>query len=76
MRAFIAVRQPERTLKAGKPLDLPNMKVALEGITNWDTGGIMGLPADCSSHQIPIGRTYSYDMSKKTMEPAGTWLKV
>ena len=40
------------------------------------TWHIMGLPADCSSHQIPIGRMYSYDMAKKTMEPAGKWLKV
>jgi branched-chain amino acid transport system substrate-binding protein len=66
----------ERTLKAGKPLDLPSMKATLESITGWDTGGIMGLPADCSTHQIPIGRMYSYDMAKKTMEPAGQWLKV
>jgi branched-chain amino acid transport system substrate-binding protein len=66
----------ERTLKAGKPLDLPSMKAALESVTNWDSGGIMGLPADFSTHQIPIGRMYSYDMTRKTMEPAGQWLKV
>jgi branched-chain amino acid transport system substrate-binding protein len=66
----------ERTLKAGKPLDLPSMKATLESLTNWDTGGIMGLPADCSTHQIPVGRMYSYDPTKKTMEPAGQWLKV
>lgn len=66
----------ERTLKAGKPLDLASMKATLESLTDWDTGGIMGLPADCSTHQIPVGRMYSYDLTKKTMEPAGQWLKV
>jgi branched-chain amino acid transport system substrate-binding protein len=66
----------ERTLKAGKPLDLTSMKATLESITDWDTGGVMGLPADCSMHQIPVGRMYSYDVTKKTMEPVGQWLKV
>jgi branched-chain amino acid transport system substrate-binding protein len=66
----------ERTLAAGKTLDLANMKATMESMTSWDTGGIMGLPADLSTHQIPVGRMYSYDMAKKTMEPAGNWLKV
>ncbi len=66
----------ERCLKAGKPLELAHMKAALESMKDWDTGGIMGLPADASSHQIPVGRMYSYDLGKKSMEPAGAWLKV
>ena len=66
----------ERTLKAGKLLELAPMKAALESMKEWDTGGIMGLPADLSTHQIPVGRMYSYDLAKKTMEPAGPWLKV
>jgi branched-chain amino acid transport system substrate-binding protein len=66
----------ERCLKANKPLLLPNMKAALESMKEWDTGGITGLLADMSSHQIPIGRMYSYDPDKKVMEPAGSWIKV
>ena len=65
----------ERTIKAGKPLELAAMKASLESMKEWDSGGIMGLPADLSTHQIPIGRMYSYDLSKKSMEPAGPWLK-
>ena len=66
----------ERTLKANKPLTLPNMKAALESMTEWDTGGISGLLVDLSTHQIPNGRMYAYDPDKKTMEPASAWIKV
>jgi branched-chain amino acid transport system substrate-binding protein len=66
----------DRCIKANKPLLLPNMKAALESMKDWDTGGITGLLADLSSHQIPAGRVYSYDPDKKVMEPAGSWIKV
>lgn len=66
----------ERCIKANKPLTLPNMKAALEGMKQWDSGGIFGQLADLSSHQIPLGRIYSYDPGKKTMEPASAWIKV
>lgn len=66
----------ERCIKANKPLQLPHMKAALESMKSWDTGGITGLLADVSSHQIPVGRMYSYDPDKKTMEPASGWIKV
>jgi branched-chain amino acid transport system substrate-binding protein len=66
----------DRCIKANKPLTLPNMKAALESMKEWDTGGISGLLADLSSHQIPAGRVYSYDPDKKLMEPASSWIKV
>lgn len=66
----------ERCIKANKPLTLPNMKAALESMKEWDTGGVTGLLADCSGHQIPVGRMYQYDPEKKTMEPASGWIKV
>lgn len=66
----------ERCAKANKPLTLANMKAALGSMKEWDTGGVTGLLADCSSHQIPVGRMYQYDPDKKTMEPASGWIKV
>lgn len=66
----------ERCIKANKPLTLPNMKAAVASMTQWDTGGLVGLLADVSSHQIPNGRMYAYDPDKKTMEPASGWIKV
>jgi len=66
----------ERCIKANKPLQLQHMKLALESMKSWDTGGLCGLLADLSSHQIASGRIYSYDPDKKTMEPASGWIKV
>ena len=66
----------DRCIKAGKPLELPHMKAALETMKDWDTGGIVGTKVDASGHQIPVGRMYSYDAVKKTMEPASDWIKV
>lgn len=66
----------DRCLKARKPLDLPNMKAALESIQNWDTGGIIGLPVDYSKHEVLAGRLIKYNMDKKFMEPSGPWIKV
>ena len=66
----------ERCIKANKPLNLPNMKAALESMKEWDSGGITGLLVDLSGHQIPVGRMYAYDPDKKTMEPASGWIKV
>jgi branched-chain amino acid transport system substrate-binding protein len=66
----------ERCIKANKPLTLPNMKAALESMKEWDSGGIFGALVDYSSHQAPIGRIYTYDPAKKSMEPASGWIKV
>jgi branched-chain amino acid transport system substrate-binding protein len=66
----------DRCLKAKKPLDLPNMKAALESIQNWDTGGVIGLPVDYSKHEVLAGRLIKYNMDKKFMEPVGPWIKV
>lgn len=66
----------ERCIKANKPLTLPNMKAALASMKEWDSGGIFGSLVDYSSHQAPIGRIYTFDPAKKTMEPASGWIKV
>jgi branched-chain amino acid transport system substrate-binding protein len=66
----------DRCLKAKKDLTLPNMQAALSTMKEWDTGGVTGLLADVSQHQIPAGRIYAYDPDKKTMEPASGWIKV
>ena len=65
----------ERTLKANKPLTGPNMKVALESIDNWDTGGIVGSRVSLKGHQIPIGRIYAYDAASKLLQPASDWIR-
>lgn len=66
----------ERCIKAGKKLTMPNMKTALESMKQWDSGGLTGLLADLSSHQITSGRMYSFDPANKRMEAASGWIKV
>ncbi|MDM0015140.1 ABC transporter substrate-binding protein [Variovorax sp. J22P168] len=66
----------ERCIKAGKPLNLANMKVALESIKNWDSGGLIGLPVDLSLHRIATGRMYSYNAGTKQMDPISDWIQV
>jgi len=65
----------ERCINADKALTGENMKQALESIENWDTGGIMGLPASLKSHQIPIGRIYEYDVKSELMRPISDWIE-
>ena len=76
LSGMIFAEVAERCIKANKPLTLPNMKAALESMKSWDSGGVTGLLADLSGHQIPAGRMYAYDPDKKTMEPASAWIKV
>jgi branched-chain amino acid transport system substrate-binding protein len=76
LSGMIFAEVAERCIKANKPLQLNHMKAALESMKAWDTGGITGLLADVSGHQIPVGRMYQYDPDKKTMEPASGWIKV
>ena len=65
----------ERCIKAGQPLNGPNMKTALESIENWDTGGVTGLPVSLKNHQIGSGRIYAYDDKTKLLQPASDWIK-
>ena len=66
----------DRCIAAKKPLDLPNMKAALESIKGWDTGGLIGLPVDLSKHEVAVGRVIRFNPDKKIMEPVGNWIKV
>jgi branched-chain amino acid transport system substrate-binding protein len=65
----------ERVLKANRPLTGPNMKAALEGLSDWDSGGISGLPINLKGHQIATGRIYRFDANAKLFEPASGWIR-
>ena len=66
----------KRLIAAGKPFDGPNMKATLEGIENWDTGGIIGLPVSLKTHSIPIGRVYRANGKTKLLDPVSEWIKI
>ena len=65
----------ERVLKANRPLTGANMKAALETLTDWDSGGICGLPVNLKGHQIATGRIYRFDATTKLFEPASGWIR-
>ena len=65
----------ERVLRANRPLTGPNMKSALESMTEWDSGGICGLPVNLRGHQIATGRIYRFDAGTKLFEPASGWIR-
>ena len=61
----------ERTMKANKPLLLPNMKAALESMKEWDSGGIFGQLADLSSHQVPLASSANVSAASQGPVPPG-----
>jgi branched-chain amino acid transport system substrate-binding protein len=63
-----------RTLNAKKELNGPNMKVALESIDKWDTGGVFGVPISLKTHSIPTGRVYI--VKGTTIEPISDWITI
>jgi branched-chain amino acid transport system substrate-binding protein len=61
-------------LKAGKELNGANIKAGLQQIKDFDTGGIIGVPVSVKGNSVPIGRVYTYDLSKKQMVPTSDWI--
>jgi len=74
LTAMLYVESAKRTLDAGKPLNGPNMKAALNSIKDFDTGGIIGRPITVQGNSIPVGRVYRYDAKQKTMVAASDWI--
>lgn len=65
-----------RALEAKKELTGANLKVALNSIKDFDTGGIVGVPISIPGNSIPVGRIYRFDGAKKTMVPASEWIRL
>jgi branched-chain amino acid transport system substrate-binding protein len=78
MQGFLAAmlfsEAAKRTLDAGKELNGPNLKAALNSIRNFDTGGIIGVPISIKGNSIPVGRIYQADVKQGKMLPASDWI--
>ena len=59
----------KRTLDAGKELTGDNLKEAIDGIQNWDTGGLIGVPVSFKNNSIPVGRIYRGNSATGRMDP-------
>lgn len=74
LSAMFLVEAARRTLDAGKPLSGANLKAALAGIKDFDTGGIIGVPVTFKGNSIPVGRVYRADMKAQRMVAASDWI--
>ncbi|MFJ1298418.1 ABC transporter substrate-binding protein [Pseudomonadota bacterium AL_CKDN230030165-1A_HGKHYDSX7] len=74
LAAMLFTETAKRTLDAGKDLTAANMKATLDGIKDFDTGGIIGVPITIKGNSIPVGRIYRADTKQKKMVPASDWI--
>ena len=64
----------KRTLDAGKELTGDNLKETLDGIRDWDTGGLIGVPVTFRNNSIPVGRIYQGNSATGRMDPVSDWI--
>lgn len=74
LAAMLFVESARRCLDAGKPLNGPNLKAALNSLKDFDTGGLIGVPITIRGNSIPVGRVYRADMAAQKMVPASDWI--
>jgi branched-chain amino acid transport system substrate-binding protein len=74
LAAMLFTEAAKRTLDAGKELNGPNLKAALNTIRNFDTGGLIGVPINIKGNSIPVGRIYRADVKQGKMLPASDWI--
>lgn len=74
LTAMLMTEAAKRTLDAGKELNGPNLKAALQSIENFDTGGIVGVPISVTGNTVPVGRIYRADTAAQKMVPVSDWI--
>ncbi len=66
----------KRTLDAGKPLNADTLRATLNGMKDWDSGGLIGVPVTIAKNSIPVGRIYRADVAKGKYVPVSDYIKV
>ena len=61
-------------MDAGLELTGDNLKATLNGIENWDTGGLIGVPVSFKNNSIPVGRIYQGNSATGLMDPVSDWI--
>ena len=64
----------KRTMDAGLELTGDNLKATLDGIEDWDTGGLIGVPVTFRNNSIPVGRIYRGNSATGRMDPVSDWI--
>jgi branched-chain amino acid transport system substrate-binding protein len=67
-----------KTLEAGKPLNGDTLMATAKEMKDWDSGGLIGIPATLSNQRLPYGVIYRFNVSadKFSFEPATDWIRV
>ena len=71
---MILTEVTKRTLDAGLELTGDNLKATLNGIKDWDTGGLIGVPVTFRNNSIPVGRIYKGNSATGRMDPVSDWI--
>jgi branched-chain amino acid transport system substrate-binding protein len=72
---LVFVEAINRVLAAKKPVTGENLAAALDGIKDWDTGGVTGR-VTFVDHKAGVGRVYRANAQKGVFEPASDWIYV
>ena len=72
---MVYVEAARRVVAAGKPVTGDNLKDALGGIKDWDTGGVTG-KVTFVNNKAAVGRVYKANVQKGIFEPASDWIYV
>jgi branched-chain amino acid transport system substrate-binding protein len=77
LASMIFHKAVEATLDAKKPLTGDNLREALRGLKDWDTGGVVGAPVTFKDNAIPLGQIVRFD-AKNGMKPVpvSPWIRV
>ncbi|MDO5605787.1 MAG: ABC transporter substrate-binding protein [Paracoccus sp. (in: a-proteobacteria)] len=76
LTAMLQLEAARRVLEAGDELTGTSLKVALNTITDFDTGGLIGVPISIPGNSIPVGRVYQYSAEQQKMLPVSDWINV
>lgn len=74
--AMLMVEAAERTLANGDELNGDTLKTALSSISEFDTGGIFGIPVSVKENAVPFGRVYEYNAEAEQMQPTSDWIEL
>lgn len=72
---MVYVEAVRRVVAAGKPVTGENLAAVLDGIKDWDTGGVTG-KVTFVNHKAGVGRVYKANAQKGVFEPASDWIHV
>jgi branched-chain amino acid transport system substrate-binding protein len=79
MSAMLMAKAADEALRVsgGKAVTGENLRDALRGVKNWDTGGIIGAPVSFANNSIPLAQVVRFDAAKDFVPvPVSAWINV